>query len=65
MPISFNPLVKKGFDESGIADAPSDGSYYARKDAAWEVISLSGLNLDGGLPDSNYGGITAIDGGGI
>lgn len=29
------------------------------------VLAEATLNIDGGLPDSNYGGITALDGGGV
>jgi hypothetical protein len=39
-----------------------DGTDY---NAEWIDQSASTFNIDGGEPDTNYGGILAIDGGGV
>jgi hypothetical protein len=41
----------------------TENSLYAYTGGTWTAVGAG--SIDGGAPDSNYGGITALDGGGI
>ncbi len=52
--------VPEGGTENQVLVKISNDDY----DVGWEDVA-SGGNIDGGKPDTNYGGILAIDGGGV
>jgi len=52
-------------------DSPTTGDTFTVGNRTWKwdgttwelVIAITGINLDGGVPSSNYGGINPLDGG--